>query len=224
MGRLFQIARTSSASCASLDWLVGTGDSLGSGRAEATQDGPARTFRSTITTLPASANATVTTFAGLLFRLVAPASAVHAGSLPAICANWIQRVRSPTSRGSNGLAAVSARCVGTHGGACRFCPAAAANPHIVPLMCQPCCLFTASDRRVIRNRRPVHPADLDSAHAPLLSLLTEMFMDTSAVGELRTGANSARTAAIVMKTVISIAQFDAEVAGTTGQPMSSDEA
>lgn len=49
-------------------------------------------------------------------------------------------------------------------------------------------------------------------------------MDTSAVGELRTGANSARTAAIVMKTVISIAQFDAEVAGTTGQQMRSDEA
>lgn len=88
MGRLFQIARTSSAGCASLDWLEREFP-LGSERAEATQDGSARTFRSRITTLPTSANATVTTLAALVFRLIAPASAVHAGSLFAVCANWI---------------------------------------------------------------------------------------------------------------------------------------
>jgi hypothetical protein len=44
------------------------------------------------------------------------------------------------------------------------------------------------------------------AHAPLLTLLTELLTEASAAGELRAGVNPRRAAALTMQTVMFVAQ------------------
>jgi AcrR family transcriptional regulator len=51
-----------------------------------------------------------------------------------------------------------------------------------------------------------HPAEVRVAHAPLLTLLTELLTEASAAGELRGGVNPRRAAALTMQTVMFVAQ------------------
>jgi AcrR family transcriptional regulator len=51
-----------------------------------------------------------------------------------------------------------------------------------------------------------HPAEVRVAHAPLLTLLTELLTEASAAGELRAGVNPRRAAALTMQTVMFVAQ------------------
>jgi AcrR family transcriptional regulator len=51
-----------------------------------------------------------------------------------------------------------------------------------------------------------HPTEVRGAHAPLLTLLTELLTEAEAVGELRPGISSRRAAALTMQTVMFVAQ------------------
>jgi AcrR family transcriptional regulator len=51
-----------------------------------------------------------------------------------------------------------------------------------------------------------HPAEVRGAHAPLLALLTELLTEAEQAGELRTGVNPRRAAALTMQTVMFVAQ------------------
>jgi AcrR family transcriptional regulator len=51
-----------------------------------------------------------------------------------------------------------------------------------------------------------HPAEVRSAHAPLLALLTELLTEADAAGTLRAGVTPRRAAALTMQTVMFAAQ------------------
>ncbi len=51
-----------------------------------------------------------------------------------------------------------------------------------------------------------HPAEVKVAHAPMLTLFTELMEKVDAEGSLREGTNAKRMAAMTMQTVMSIAQ------------------
>lgn len=51
-----------------------------------------------------------------------------------------------------------------------------------------------------------HPAEVRGAHAPLLTLLTELLTEAEEAGDLRTGVNPRRAAALTMQTVMFVAQ------------------
>ena len=51
-----------------------------------------------------------------------------------------------------------------------------------------------------------HPAEVRGAHAPLLSLLSELLTEAAAAGELRADVNPRRSAALTMQTVMFVAQ------------------
>lgn len=51
-----------------------------------------------------------------------------------------------------------------------------------------------------------HPAEVRSAHAPLLALLTELLTEAGTAGALRAGVNPRRAAALTMQTVMFVAQ------------------
>ena len=51
-----------------------------------------------------------------------------------------------------------------------------------------------------------HPAEVRGAHAPLLTLLTELLTEADEAGKLRTGVNPRRAAALTMQTVMFVAQ------------------
>jgi AcrR family transcriptional regulator len=51
-----------------------------------------------------------------------------------------------------------------------------------------------------------HPVEVRGAHAPLLSLLSELLSEAAAAGELRAGVNPRRSAALTMQTVMFVAQ------------------
>jgi len=51
-----------------------------------------------------------------------------------------------------------------------------------------------------------HPAEVRSAHAPLLALLTELLTEVGTAGALRAGVNPRRAAALTMQTVMFVAQ------------------
>ena len=69
-----------------------------------------------------------------------------------------------------------------------------------------------------------HPSEVKVAHAPLLALLTELMEEAGAAGELRPEVNPKRTAAMVMQTVMFIAQSSGGTDEATIHPITADEA
>jgi AcrR family transcriptional regulator len=75
-----------------------------------------------------------------------------------------------------------------------------------------------------------HPAEVRSAHAPLLDLLAALTAGAAAAGQLRPGTDPRRAAALAMETVMFIAQAsgasaDPETTGAHGaaRPVTADE-
>jgi AcrR family transcriptional regulator len=67
-----------------------------------------------------------------------------------------------------------------------------------------------------------HPAEVRGAHAPLLTLFTELLTEADATGALRAGVNPRRAAALTMQTVMFIAQ-SAAVSDTDLPVITADE-
>jgi len=68
-----------------------------------------------------------------------------------------------------------------------------------------------------------HPAEVKIAHAPLLSLLTELMENASAAGELRSNVNPARMAVITMQTVMSVAEPTGITGDSDTDPITTEE-
>ena len=68
-----------------------------------------------------------------------------------------------------------------------------------------------------------HPEEVKVAHAPLVSLLTELMEAASEAGELRAGVNPKRIAAMTMQTVMFIAQSNGGSDDATVHPITADE-
>jgi AcrR family transcriptional regulator len=68
-----------------------------------------------------------------------------------------------------------------------------------------------------------HPAEVKVATAPLVALLTELMEAAGEAGELRSGINPRRVAAITMQTVMLIAQYSGGVDDATVHPITADE-
>ncbi|WP_425301595.1 TetR/AcrR family transcriptional regulator [Nocardia wallacei] len=68
-----------------------------------------------------------------------------------------------------------------------------------------------------------HPAQVKVAHAPLLALFTELMEQAAQAGEVRTGLDSHRTAAMVMQTVMFTAQSSGGSDEQTQHPLTATE-
>lgn len=68
-----------------------------------------------------------------------------------------------------------------------------------------------------------HPEEVKVAHAPLVSLLTELMEAASEAGELRAGLNAKRIAAMTMQTVMFIAQSNGGPDEATVNPITAEE-
>ncbi|SHU59425.1 TetR family transcriptional regulator [Mycobacteroides abscessus subsp. abscessus] len=68
-----------------------------------------------------------------------------------------------------------------------------------------------------------HPAEVKSAQAPLLSLLTELMENAGAAGELRPCVDPARMAPMAMQTVMFIAQSSGNIDGSAADSTTTDE-
>ncbi|WP_230987390.1 TetR/AcrR family transcriptional regulator [Mycolicibacter heraklionensis] len=68
-----------------------------------------------------------------------------------------------------------------------------------------------------------HPTEVRVAFTPLLTLLTELMEAADAAGELRKGVNARRMAAMVMQTVMFVAQSSAESDDPAAHPITADE-
>lgn len=68
-----------------------------------------------------------------------------------------------------------------------------------------------------------HPSEVKVAHAPLLALLTELMEEASAAGQLRTGINPRRMAAMTMQTVMFVAQSSGGADEASVHPITADE-
>jgi AcrR family transcriptional regulator len=68
-----------------------------------------------------------------------------------------------------------------------------------------------------------HPSEVKIAHAPLLALLTELMEEAGAAGELRSGINPKRMAAMTMSTVMFVAQSSSDAEDGTAHPLTADE-
>lgn len=68
-----------------------------------------------------------------------------------------------------------------------------------------------------------HPSEVKVAHAPLLALLTELMEEASEAGQLRTGINPRRMAAMTMQTVMFVAQSSGGTDEASIHPISADE-
>ncbi|ORW22612.1 TetR family transcriptional regulator [Mycolicibacter nonchromogenicus] len=68
-----------------------------------------------------------------------------------------------------------------------------------------------------------HPTEVRVAFTPLLTLLTELMEAADEAGELREGVNARRMAAMVMQTVMFVAQSSAETDDPAANPISADE-
>lgn len=68
-----------------------------------------------------------------------------------------------------------------------------------------------------------HPTEVRVAFTPLLTLLTELMEAADAAGELRKGVNARRMAAMVMQTVMFVAQSSAESDDPATHPITADE-
>ncbi|MDR7166349.1 AcrR family transcriptional regulator [Nocardia kruczakiae] len=68
-----------------------------------------------------------------------------------------------------------------------------------------------------------HPAQVKVAHAPLLSLITELMEKAQEQGRLRKELNARRTAAMVMQTVMFTAQSTGGIDEETTHPITAEE-
>ena len=68
-----------------------------------------------------------------------------------------------------------------------------------------------------------HPAEVKVAHAPLLTLLTELMEEAGAAVKLRPGINPKRMAAMTMQTVMFVAQSCGDSDEGTIHPITADE-
>ena len=68
-----------------------------------------------------------------------------------------------------------------------------------------------------------HPSEVKVAHAPLLALLTELMEEASEAGQLRSGINPRRMAAMTMQTVMFVAQSSGGPDEASIHPISADE-
>ncbi|WP_227982018.1 TetR/AcrR family transcriptional regulator [Nocardia spumae] len=68
-----------------------------------------------------------------------------------------------------------------------------------------------------------HPAQVEIAHAPLLSLITELMDQAQEQGRMRKELNARRTAAMVMQTVMFTAQSTGSTDEETSHPITADE-
>ena len=68
-----------------------------------------------------------------------------------------------------------------------------------------------------------HPAEVKVAHAPLLTLLTELMEEAGVAGKLRPGINPKRMAAMTMQTVMFVAQSSGDSDEGTIHPITADE-
>ncbi|WP_280367426.1 TetR/AcrR family transcriptional regulator [Nocardia wallacei] len=69
-----------------------------------------------------------------------------------------------------------------------------------------------------------HPGHVKVAHVPMLSLFTELMDKAKAAGQLRADINSRRTSAMLMQTVMFIAQSAGSSAEETQHPITAAEA
>ncbi|MGH3182755.1 MAG: hypothetical protein ACRDOE_12745 [Streptosporangiaceae bacterium] len=67
-----------------------------------------------------------------------------------------------------------------------------------------------------------HPAEVRVAHAPLLTLLTELTEQAAVAGELRPAVKPRRAAALTMQTVMFIAQ-PSDTPDEQAHPITADE-
>ena len=68
-----------------------------------------------------------------------------------------------------------------------------------------------------------HPSEVKVAHAPLVALLTELMEEAAAAGQLRSGINAKRMAAMTMQTVMFVAQASGDAQEGTVHPITADE-
>jgi AcrR family transcriptional regulator len=68
-----------------------------------------------------------------------------------------------------------------------------------------------------------HRAEVSTAHAPLLALLTGLMTQAGQAGQLHPGTKPARAAALTMQTVMFIAQANVVSPGENDDPASADE-
>lgn len=68
-----------------------------------------------------------------------------------------------------------------------------------------------------------HPAEVKSAHAPLVGLFCELMDKAQAEGKLRSGINTRRMAAMTMQTVMFIAQSSGAPDDATAHPIDAGE-
>jgi AcrR family transcriptional regulator len=68
-----------------------------------------------------------------------------------------------------------------------------------------------------------HPAEVKIAHAPLVTLLTELMEAAGEAGELRVDVNPKRVAAMTMQTVMFLAQYSGGPDDATVKPINADE-
>jgi AcrR family transcriptional regulator len=68
-----------------------------------------------------------------------------------------------------------------------------------------------------------HPSEVKVAHAPLVALLTELMEEAGAAGQLRSGINPKRMAAMTMQTVMFVAQASGDAQDGTAHPITADE-
>ncbi|MBV8787112.1 MAG: TetR/AcrR family transcriptional regulator, partial [Mycobacterium sp.] len=68
-----------------------------------------------------------------------------------------------------------------------------------------------------------HPSEVKIAHAPLLTLLTELMEAADEAGVLRTTINAKRVAAMTMQTVMFIAQSSGGNDDATVHPITAEE-
>ncbi|WP_076190462.1 TetR/AcrR family transcriptional regulator [Mycobacterium sp. GA-1841] len=68
-----------------------------------------------------------------------------------------------------------------------------------------------------------HPSEVKVAHAPLLALLTELMEEASEAGQLRSGINPRRMAAMTMQTVMFVAQSSGGTDEASIHPITADE-
>jgi AcrR family transcriptional regulator len=80
-------------------------------------------------------------------------------------------------------------------------------------------LFTDFAPQLLTSR----PAEVKVAHAPLLTLFTELMTDVEAAGGLRDGASPRRLAALTMQTAIFVAQSGGAADKETAHPITADE-
>ena len=69
-----------------------------------------------------------------------------------------------------------------------------------------------------------HPAEVKAAHAPLISLLTDLMEQVADAGGLRPQSDPRRLAALTMETVMFIAQSSGAIDDETIHPISAEEA